>query len=332
VVSDGERYLYTRAGDFTLDKDGYLKTQQGLFLQGYGASQGVVTPGTLGNIQVTPGLAYPPKTSSYFMMNLNLNTNEDVYTVGPPATGGIFSSNVDVYDSLGSPHTVTVTFTKTAANTWQYDVTLPAASVSGATGPVNIGTGSLSFDPATGELSSPAGTVPPTPIALTPSVTLNNGANFPSTLNWYLHDTDGNSRLTQFATKSTTSSVSQDGYGAGSLIGIQVETTGLVQGVFSNGQYRTLGQVILASFHNPQGLSKEGQNQYAETNISGAHAYGVPGAGGLGTLLGNSLEMSNVDMAEEFTKMILGQRGYQANSRVITTSDELMQEALNLKR
>ncbi len=332
VVTDGNRYLYTRAGDFTLDKDGYLKTQQGLFLQGYGATQGVVIPGTLTNIQVTPGLAYPPKTTSYFMTNLNLNANDAVYAAGPPATGGIFSANLDVYDSLGSPHTLTITYTKTAANTWQYDVTIPADDVSGATAPVSIGNGSISFDPATGQLSSPASTIPPTPVTLTPAVTLNNGANFPTSLNWFMHDTDGTARITQFATKSSTASVSQDGYGSGSLIGIQVETSGLVQGVFSNGQYQTLGQVVLSSFHNPQGLSKEGQNLYAETNLSGAHAYGVPGAGGLGTLLGNSLEMSNVDMAEEFTKMILGQRGYQANSRVITTSDELIQEALNLKR
>jgi len=332
VVSDGQRFLYTRAGDFTLDKNGYLKTQQGLYVQGYGASQGTIIPGPLTNIQVNTGMTYAPKISSYFMLDINLNANDAVYNAGPPPTGGIFSSNIDIYDSLGTPHTVTVTFTKTAANTWQYDATLPASSVAGATAPTSIGTGSLSFDPVTGQLSSPAGTVPPAPIALTPAVTLNNGANFPTTLNWFVHNTDGSSRITQYSSKSTTSAAAQDGYGSGSLVGIQVDSSGVVQGVFSNGQFRAPGQIILASFHNPQGLSKEGQNLYSETNISGAHSYGVPGAGGLGSLMGNALEMSNVDMAEEFTRMILGQRGYQANSRVITTSDELMQEALNLKR
>jgi flagellar hook protein FlgE len=147
-----------------------------------------------------------------------------------------------------------------------------------------------------------------------------------------MHNADGSSMITQYSSSSTTSSATQDGYGSGALTGISVDSTGLIQGVFTNGQYRTLGQIVLATFHNPQGLQKEGMNLYSETNISGAHSYGIPESGGRGSLSGNSLENSNVDMAEEFTKMILGQRGYQANSRVITTSDELIQEALNMKR
>ncbi len=332
IVNDGNNVYYTRAGDFTLDKDGFITTQQGLYVQGYTAEDGVVLQTGLSHLQVKPGLTYPPKVTSYLKMNINLNADEDVYTAGPPASGGIFNSNIDVYDSLGTAHTVTITFTKTASNAWSYDATIPASSVEGATEPVSIGSGSIGFDPETGQLSDPVGTVPPTPIAFTPSLTLVNGAIFPATLNWFMHNADGSSMITQYSSSSTTSSATQDGYGSGALTGISVDSTGLIQGVFTNGQYRTLGQIVLATFHNPQGLQKEGMNLYSETNISGAHSYGIPESGGRGSLSGNSLENSNVDMAEEFTKMILGQRGYQANSRVITTSDELIQEALNMKR
>jgi flagellar hook protein FlgE len=317
VVSNGVQNYFTRAGDFTLDSKGYLMTQQGMYVQGYSATNGVMnSTGSLGNLQLSPGTSLSPTSTSTVTLDSNLNSSAKA--------GDKFSTSIDVYDSLGKAHTLTYTFTKGAANTWGYSITVPGADV-GQANAVEVKSGSLSFNSA-GQLTAPAADV--TGIAVTGFV--NGAADL--TFTWEIKTPAGASRLTQFNNPSSTSQATQNGYSFGTLVGFQVDQNGYVQGSFSNGQVQTLGQLVLANFNNPQGLIREGQNYFVASPFSGEPIIGAAGSAGRGTLVGGALELSNVDIAQEFTSMIMAQRGYQASSRVITTSDEVIQEALNLKR
>jgi flagellar hook protein FlgE len=318
VASNGVQNYYTRAGDFTLDSKGYLMTQQGMYVQGYSATNGVInSTGSLGNMQLSPGTGLSPKSTSTVALDSNLNSNAKA--------GDKFSTSVDVYDSQGKAHTVTYTFTKGAANTWGYSITVPGADVGDANPTKEIKSGSLSFNSA-GQLTAPAADV--TGITVTGFV--NGAADLSFT--WEIKNPAGASRLTQFNNPSSTSQASQNGYSFGTLTGFSIDQTGKVQGTFSNGQVQALGQLVLANFNNPEGLIREGQNYFVASPFSGEPIIGVPGSAGRGSLVGSALELSNVDIAQEFTSMIMAQRGYQASSKVITTSDEVIQEALNLKR
>jgi len=204
--------------------------------------------------------------------------------------------------------------------TWQdMGTTLPADTSTAITG------GALTFD-SSGKLISPAGDV--TGII---SPTLGDGA---SALNftWSLFDTNGAGLLSQVAGSSTTSSKQADGYSSGSLTDYNVGSDGTITGSFSNGRTAVLGQIALANFANLQGLQRDGGNNYSATLASGAAVIGEPGSGGRGTLSGGSLELSNVDIAQEFSALIVAQRGYEANARTITTFDQIMQDTINLKQ
>ncbi|MCX7771434.1 MAG: flagellar hook-basal body complex protein, partial [Proteobacteria bacterium] len=139
-------------------------------------------------------------------------------------------------------------------------------------------------------------------------------------------------QTTQYASNFSVANIIQNGYASGSLINITIDSSGDINGIFSNGQVETLAKIALAKFNNPSGLQKLGKNLYAQSSESGSPIIGSPESSGLGRVLSNALELSNVDLAEEFVKMISAQRGFQANSRIITTTDELMQELVNLKR
>jgi flagellar hook protein FlgE len=143
---------------------------------------------------------------------------------------------------------------------------------------------------------------------------------------------DGLNGTTQYASSFSISNIIQNGYASGYLINVSIDSTGNLNGIFSNGQTKILGKVALARFNNPAGLEKLGRNMFAQSSESGNAIISTPATSGLGRILSNALELSNVDLAEEFVKMITAQRGFQANSRVVTTTDELMQELVNLKR
>lgn len=313
---------YTRAGNFTLDKDGNLVAPDGSFVQGWVTKDpvtGLIIPNTaLTNIQISPGKLNPPKTTVTMSQATNLSASADI--------GDTYSTSVVVYDSLGIGHTVTYDFAKTAANTWTYNITSLDAAAAGG-GSVTGGSGTLTFN-ADGTLASPAADVL--------DITFNWNTSFgssPTLIDWDIWDAAATTaNITQYGAPSSTSSTTQDGYGAGSVSSIVVRTDGVIEAVYTNGQTAELAQVALTTFNNPHGLLKLGENRYAETITSGAPSTGEAGTGGRGAIAGNALELSNVDIAQEFTNIIVAQRGYQANSRVITTSDELMQEALNIKR
>jgi len=248
--------------------------------------------------------------------------SETLVPSATPQQAGSFSTPVSVYDSLGDAHVLTANFTKTASNTWSYNITVPAADIGQTGDPVVVKSGTLDFN-SSGQLISPSGDVP---VSITG---LADGAGSLS-LNWNLTDTNGNSLLTQVASPSATSSTQTDGYASGSLSTYSVGSDGTIEGVFSNGQTLALGQIALASFTNVQGLLKNGSNNYLASLSSGQPTVGVPNTGGLGALNGGALEQSNVDIATEFSNLILAQRDYQANAQTVTTLDQVSQYAINM--
>jgi len=312
---------YTRAGNFTVSKSGELTTQDGQTVLGYPATAGVVNTGAaLGTLQLGKGLTNPASPTSWVELHSNLNASANV---GDPA----FNTPVTVYDSLGTAHVLSFQFTKTAANTWSYQITLPAADT-GAPGPgatVIAGPATLAFD-NNGKLTTPTGNVTGIQVA-----GLADGAADLS-LTWNLFDSSGAPTLTQLAAPSTTASTNQNGYDSGTLQDFNVDPTGVLQGTFTNGQVMALGQIAVAGFANQQGLQRIGSNVYQPTLSSGAAVVGTPGSGGRGVIAGGSLELSNVDVAKEFAKMILAQRGYEANAKVVTTFDTISQDTIGLIR
>ncbi len=321
VEDDSGSVFYTRAGEFSFNKDGYLVNPDGLYVQGYTvssiAADGTITLGSIENINVPGESMAPPQATTASTLDINLDAGA--------AVNDTYSSTQTVYDSLGNAIPLTLTFTKTAANAWTASVTVPAGTVSNPATDTGISNANLTFDPA-GNLNN----------GTNPSITLTNLANGAGdiAINWDLFDSAGvtNGDLTQYAAASTTNFNTQNGSAAGNLRGVSVDENGYVTGAYSNGQLTPLFQVVLADFPSLFGLNKMGKNLYAESRASGQAMPGVPLSGSLGSISPSAIEMSNVDLAQEFVKMITTQRAFQANSRVITTSDEILQELINLKR
>jgi flagellar hook protein FlgE len=239
------------------------------------------------------------------------------------AAGQSFSTPITVYDSLGTSHVLSFNFTINSPGTWSYQITIPAADV-GATGnPVVVGSGTLQFD-SSGNLISPSADVA--------GINVNGLADGAKTLslNWQLYSSPGTAVVTQTAEPSATSGTVQDGYSAGTLQSYSINSTGVIDGVLSNGQTVALGQIALATLPNYDGLTRIGENDYQTSLASGAASVGTPGSGGSGTLDGGSLEASNVDIATAFTLLIQAERGYEANAKAITTADDVMQASINL--
>jgi flagellar hook protein FlgE len=321
VTEFAGQQLFTRAGSFSVDSTGRLVTQDGGLVQGWqaDATGNVNTNAGVSSIVIPVGDIIAPVQSSEIVVGGNLPSDA--------AVGTVVSNSVAVYDGQGSPVNVRIEFAKTAADTWSASFryvdgsgvlqpTPPAAGTAVTGSP-------LTFD-AQGELTSgfaltiPGGSIPGFTAAN--PITLSLGA------------AGEPNRVTQYGTLSTASVLSQDGSAAGNLQSFTVSQEGLVVGAYSNGRTRPIGQLAMASFANPEGLEKAGSSNFRVTVNSGLPQLGVAGQGGRGLISTGTLEMSNVDLANEFTNLIVAQRGFQANSRVVTTSDELLQEVVNLKR
>jgi flagellar hook protein FlgE len=314
--------VYTRAGNFSFDSTGTLVAPDGKFVQGYTQTDPVtgqlITTGQTSNITVPPGVLRPPVASTQFRTVSNLDASAPV--------GSTFSAAITIYDALGAPHVTTMTYTNTGPGAWTYALTAEGAEVSGGTAgtPFQFATGSVTFD-ATGALTAPAADV-----AITTPTWINGSGG--TALSWDLIDASLNPTLTGYATASATSSISQNGSPAGMISNISINPDGQILATFGAGQAVIIAQLSLATFNNPQGLNKLGANLYGDSQAAGLVNIGAAGTGGRGTLIGGALEQSNVDMAQEFTQMILAQRGYQANSKSITVSDQLLVDTLNLKQ
>ena len=316
--------LYSRAGNFSLDSSGYLVTGTGERVQGWNSVNGALdTNGAISDILVP--LATQRAASATTKISVGANLNAAGVT---GETTGSFSSPIQVVDSLGATHSLTINFTKTGANAWGYQVTAPGDDVSGGTAgtPSKISDGTLTFD-ENGKLKTPSATDAGIQIQFTPA---NGSAAMDAT--WNLYGTDGQATLTQFARTSSTSATAQDGVTAADLVKTSIGDGGLIVAQYSDGKDVTLGQLALAKFSNPDSLVDVGDNNYAVGSETSQAAVGVAEGGGRGKVKAGALESSTVDIAKEFTNLIVYQRGYQANSKVITTMDTITQDTINLIR
>lgn len=308
VVSDGVSNFYTRAGNFDLDRLGNLTAPGGLKVMGWRA--GEPTSAAPRGINLS-GLSMPAKATESLAFNGNLNADT--------AAGGTENYTISIFDSLGREHKLELEFTKragtgTQANQW--DVT---------------------FNPVAGSRYT-IGNSSPAMISFNEDGTISQGAEGSISLTFQDGAAPMNnveidfSKLTQSAGKTHIKGEQLGGYTAGVIESISIDSNGVVTGLYTNGQAQEEWRIAMAYFTNPAGLVKLGSNLFQKTTNSGEAELGLAGEGGRGVLNPGSLEMSNVDLAKEFTDMIIAQRGFQANSRIITTSDELLQELVNLKR
>ncbi|MCC5909801.1 MAG: flagellar hook protein FlgE [Clostridiaceae bacterium] len=369
MVSGDPNFLersYTRAGMFTEDAVGNLVTPDGLKVLGYQADHNGVLGTNIEGLKIPKDEAYPAEVTKNVRMSGNLNSETKIMDELDPAPGARVAENADddavylmrkrevngepityyelnseykdavarettfeVYDPLGGIHEIKQVFIKIEdpAGNSQFAVETFYIEPNGNmihAGPedVSIENGNdvtLGFNTA-GELTDDTRAM-----RLSIPDRLTNGAGeFEFEINY--------SNLTMFANSSSVSAREVDGYKQGTLVDFTIANTGEITGYFDNGQMRVLGQVALANFSNPAGLEKTGSNLYRASNNSGRAVVGTPGKDGLGVIRAGSLEMSNVDLSREFSNMITTQRGFQANSRVITTSDEMIQEVVNMKR
>jgi flagellar hook protein FlgE len=294
VVKSGGEALYTRAGSFTFDANGSLTTPSGQIVQGWSATAGVVnTAGTPGDLKLPIGVSLAPTVTQNITLTGNFSNEAPV--------GETKEIPIKVYDANGAATSMVASFAKTDSTTWT--LTLPDGSAQA----IAFTNGKAVGDPD-------------------PNTNVDTGKISVGGFSFDIHD------LTQFSGNTEARVSNSDGSGAGVLSSYTVSNTGQVVGVFSNGLKETLGQLALANFNNVNGLEKIGDSMFRSTVNSGLAQVGPAGSQGLGLNTSGALEMSNVDLAQEFTNLVIAQRGFQANSRVITTSDEILQELVNLKR
>lgn len=324
---------YTRAGQFTVDQDGYLVNLGGLRVQGYTAdATGALNATTVGDLQIGNAGTSPRATE-----NITLKANLQADAVSPadpfdpadaPATSN-FASSTTVFDSLGRSHQVDIYFRKEpTSGEWTWYALTDGGNVNGGTAgtPFQIANGGMTFD-SQGRLQTFSQTSNFEPV----------GAVAPQPLDFDFGDpTDatgtGLAGITQFASPSSASFVNQDGYDSGSLVRVNINSSGEIIGVFTNGQTRNLAQVAIANFEAPDQLARMGGNLFQQTRTSGVPTMGQPATADRGTIVAGALEQSNVDMASEFIRMIAAQRGFQANSKTLTTADQLLAELMTIKR
>jgi len=308
ILSDGGSTYYTRAGYFSFDAQGKLiNPSNGYVVQGWMAEDtgAIDTNATLEPISIPVGQTMAPQATAEIRFQGNLPAGASV--------GDSYVTSIEVVDSQGARHTLTFTFTKADVNTWDWEATGPAG--------ISGNTGTLTFD-TSGALASVTGG----PIEFTPT-----GAETVSIVP-HFGTVGGISGVTQFASDSTVAAVYQDGFTSGYLQSITISDNGIITGFFSNGLNKQLAQIAVAVFNNPEGLIKVGDTMYRVSSNSGEPLVGTSGTGNRGVITAGTLEMSNVDLAQEFTNMIIAERGFQANSRIITATDQMLQELVNIKR
>ncbi len=309
LEQDGQQ-LYGRAGSFFVDASGNLVSGGGGYVQGWTADPtgGINNTGPAGRIRIPAGEQVAPVVTS--QVNLGGNLPADA------VIGDTHYSSLNVYDAQGATVELNITFTKTALNEWNL-----AATYGDAATPVALTDNTLQFNgsgrlvtPADFDANITAGSIPGIG-----AIALTLGGDTPG-------------EVTQMAALGSIAAITQDGSTTGTLSGLTVGQDGIITGSYSNGQVKSLAQVAIASFANPEGLERVTGTMFIESVNSGLAQLGAASSGGRGVVAPGTLEMSNVDLAEEFTNLIRTQRGFQANSRVITTSDEMLQEIVNLKR
>lgn len=353
---------YTRNGQFHLDKNGYVINDQNMKLTGYAAQSGIIVPSTPSPLQISASDLAPQATgynsSSSFngvKANINLDSRQDVPTSawqsGSSALGSTtaftpdpltynYSTALSVYDSLGNDHTMTFYFRKAGVDALGHQQWSVFANVDGTT-TANINFADANSDGVNDNQGLPIGTLTfgtngqilsgspmSVTINMTGVMTSQGQTNGAQTTQTFPIDFTG---TTQYGSPFGTNRLEQDGYAAGHLVGLSVGNDGVVQGRYSNGQTFAQGQIVLANFTNPNGLQALGNNQWAETSVSGPALVGAPNTSNLGVLSSSTVEESNVDLTAELVNLITEQRNYQANAQSIKTQDQVMQTLVNLR-
>ncbi len=313
--------VYTRGGNLQTDKDGNLMTATGEKIQGWTDVNGTLDAnGPIGDIVVPVGTLHAPVETRNVSIDANLNASA---VAG--SADGTFSTSMSAFDSLGDPHSLSLTFTKsaTAANTWDYSVSVPDKDLKN---PFTAVTGTLTFNPD-GTLATPLSTDKPVDIPIPGLV--DGGSDMD--LKWSLYN-GLTPRITQFSQKSSTSGLAHDGSPAANLLKVGLANGGKIMAQYSDGEQVEVGQVAMAVIRNPESLIAVGNSNYQLSARSALPAIGLPNTGGRGDIIGGSVEASTVDIAREFTNLIVFQRAYQANAKVITTVDQMSQETISLKQ
>lgn len=361
VMKNGEETFYTRNGAFGLDMDGTLvNPANGMRVQGWMAEEIngqmlVTTAATPEDLIIPVGSKDPAKETTNVNFACNLNKNTPEILEGASADDifkGTWGTEQKIYDSFGNEHMLSVSFRRVVGNPNQWEATVVIDQNNADYTQTRVGLGTtdgvgntflVNFDnygalqsvtDTAGNVTNPEGQVVlQTSFAVADSNVDEQGNPYRQTLNINL-GTIGSFKdtITQSASKSTTKAFYQDGYTMGYLDNFKIDSSGIITGVYSNGTNRTIGQIAMATFANDRGLEKAGDNTYVESNNSGMARIGESGVAGKGSLMAGALEMSNVDLSEQMTDMIVTQRGFQSNAKTITTADTLLETVLSLKR
>ena len=361
IMKNGEESFYTRNGAFGLDRDGTLvNPANGMRVQGWMARElngemVVSTAATPTDLVIPVGSKDPAKATTNVNFACNLNKNTPEILEGASASDiakGTWSTEQKIYDSFGNEHLLNVSFRRVVGNPNQWEATVNIDPDNAEFTQTRVGLGTtdgvqntfiVNFDnfgrlasvtDTSGNVTNPEGEIILQTSFTVPGANLDeNGNPYRQTMNISLGTIgDMKNTITQSASKSTTKAYSQDGYTLGYLDNFKIDSTGTITGVYSNGTNRVIGQLALATFANDRGLEKAGDNTYVESNNSGMANIGESGVAGKGSLLAGALEMSNVDLSEQMTDMIVTQRGFQSNAKTIQTADTLLETVLSLKR
>jgi flagellar hook protein FlgE len=333
-VSGVNGTFYTRAGQTTLNANGTLVNPNGLAFQGYAANAtGGGFSTSLSPITVNTAALFP-KVTTTVSVTANLNASDTPPTLPwdpqNPSTTSNTSTSMQIFDSLGTAHTVNVYFQNTGPGAWTYHVLASGSEVTGGTAGQNteIATGTMTFN-ANGSMQTNTvtsggtvsfnGATPAQPLTFSFGTPVASGGT-------------GLNGITQFGSADTITAQSQDGYASGALSSLAIDSSGVVSGIYTNGQTIAIASMAVAKFQNNQGLGQAGQNCWSSTPDSGQPAVGAAGTGGRAALVSGSLEASNVDIAAQFTDLIAHQRGFEANSKTITTADQMLQAVLSMKQ
>lgn len=348
VVKGNGRTMYTRAGNFQFDANGRLVSpSNGFIVQGINADAlgNFSSSSAVTDIDLTLNLKSPARATQNLSLAGNLNVNQRIIQTSPTTASEPHQMSITVYDTVGQAHNLVLQFDQVFAgtpptpnNTWTFGITSPTATVEAldnastpATAPLDTNQGLVTFN-ANGQMVDFSNglvdlSAEPVRIRITPS---SGGTPFDIVLDpGNVNDING---LSQFANPSNAVFTTQDGYTSGDLQDISIDSTGVITGFYTNGVNRPVAQLSLASFNNPTGLIRRGDNMYEGSANSGVAVLGFAGSSNTSSITASALEQSNVDLSEQFTEMITAQRGFQAAARVITISDEMLTELVNLKR
>lgn len=340
IVDGNLGRAYTRSGAFGFDSNGWFVDSNGNRVQGYGIDPVTqASNGVLGDIQINVPLS-PPRATTQIQLGLNLDATEPTITAPfDPADATATSSGrevVTVYDSLGTPRQATIFFQHTDVNEWEYHVTLATADSDQAgltTDPFVVqGSGTLLFDTNGTLVSVDGGTTYPT---VTFGFNPANGAAAAQAIDFTMGPLSSGGTVTgppstQFNRPQVTNFVSQDGFAPGTLSALQIDADGRLNGVFSNGITTSLAQLALANFANVEGLTDIGGSRLIESLDSGTPIIAAANSGNLGAIRASALEKSNVDLAQQFVNLIIGQRAFQANTRTVSVANELLSNLVSL--